>query len=108
MATTKTTKTAKPVEQVPASPPIRVEVRIDGRVRFSGDVYEPSFDVTDDTISFTADRNPTMVDKAPVRPPTRFGDSDDPRDGEKIIMKVHSGRRDLPPDPEPEESTDDD
>ena len=89
---------APAAEQVPKSPPIRVEIRIAGRVRFAQDVYEPSFYVSDALVTFNADLQPTMVDAAPpVRPPTRFIDQNDPRDGEEIIQTVHSGRRDLPP-----------
>jgi hypothetical protein len=95
-----------PAKQVPRSAPVRVEIRVAGRIRFADDVYEPQVDITDDTVSWSADRKPTMVDELPpARPPTRFIDQDDPRDGEEIIQKVHSGRRDLPP--EPKESDDD-
>ena len=82
-------------EQVQASPAVRVEVRISGRLRFSNDVYSPSFDIGEDTVTFTADLAPTMIDKPKIRPPTRFIDQTDPRDQEAVIQTVHSGRRDI-------------
>jgi hypothetical protein len=90
-------KTTPPPEQIPASAPVRIDVRVAGRIRFSGDVYEPAFDVTDNRVAFTADRHPTMIDTpgATIAPPTRFVDQTDPRDQEKIIQRVHSGRRDI-------------
>jgi hypothetical protein len=101
------TRKAKP-EQVQASPPVRVDVRIGGRLRFSDNVYSPSFDIGENAISFTADLAPTMVDKpAPSRPATRFIDQTDPRDQEEIIQTVHSGRRDIIEDesePEPKKA----
>ena len=98
-ATKKAAPKKPPAEQVPASPPVRVEVRVGGRVRFSGDVYEPSFEITDELVAFSADRQPTMIDKpgTTIAPPTRFIDQADPRDQEKIIHRVHSGRRDIEP-----------
>jgi hypothetical protein len=94
----KAAATKPPIEQIPASPPVRIEVRVAGRIRFSGDVYEPGFDITDQQVAFTANRTPTMIDKpgATIAPPTRFIDQGDPRDQEKIIHRVHSGRRDIP------------
>ena len=83
-------------EQVQAAPAVRVEVRIGGRLRFSNDVYSPSFDIGEDRVTFSADLAPTFVDKPTMlRPPTRFVDQTDPRDGEEIIQTVHSGRRDI-------------
>lgn len=103
MPTTKAvSKKATPLpEQVPAGPPVRVEVRVAGRVRFAGDVYQPGFDITDSRVAFTADRQPTMIDKpgTSINPPTRFVDQTDPRDQEKIIHRVHSGRRDIQEQP---------
>ena len=94
---------APPREQIPASPPVRVEIRIGGRLRFSDNVYAPRFDIATDAgvVVFTADLEPTMVDKpASIRPPSRFIDQDDPRDRAEIIRKVHSGRRDILEEPD--------
>jgi hypothetical protein len=84
-----------PRPQIPRAQPEKVEIRVNGRIQFANLVYEPRFDVTDDTLTFTADRNPTWIDAPPVPPPTRFAAQDDPRDGEQIIHRVHSGRRDI-------------
>lgn len=89
-------KKAQPkVEQVPAGPPIRVEIRVGRRIMFADEVYEPAFDITDDAVTFTAGKHPRMIDPPQLRAPTRFIDQTDPRDGEQIIQQVHSGRRDI-------------
>ena len=82
------------VEQVVKSQPVQVEVRVGGRIRFANLVYDPAFDISDGTMTFTCDMEPTWIER-PVPEPTRFYAQDDPRDGEKIITRVHSGRRDL-------------
>lgn len=92
------------VHQVPKSQPVRVEVRIGGRVRFSQDAYDPTFEVGEGKVSFTADLEPTWIDPPPAPPPTRFVDQNDPREGEEVIMKVHSGRRDIVEDEPSEEA----
>lgn len=81
--------------QVPKSQPIRVEIRIDGRVRFANFVYDPTFDITDEQIVLTADCNPTWIEPPKLNPPTRFVEREDARNGEEIIQRVHSGRRDI-------------
>jgi hypothetical protein len=88
---------AQPAPQVVKSQPVAVEVRINGRVRFSNLVYDPELAISDDEtqVWLRADLNPTWIDAKPLPPPTRFVDQNDPRDGEKIITRVHSGRRDI-------------
>lgn len=81
---------------VEQSPSVRVEIRVGGRVRFSNDVYDVQLVQDESTISLTAATHPTMVNVA-TRPPERFGT--DPRDGEEVIQKVHTGRR-KPVEPE--------
>jgi hypothetical protein len=81
---------SKAVEQRPASPPRRVEIRVGGRVAFANDCYDVSLAVADDVVKFSAALHPTMVDVA-TRPPQRFGD--DPRDGDEVIQRVHTGSR---------------
>lgn len=83
-------------QQVMAAPPVKMEVRIGGRVRFSNTVYSPHFDTTNGMLTVTAALEPTMIDP-PVQAPTRFYQQDDPRDGEDVILRVHSGRRDIAP-----------
>lgn len=81
-------------EQVPASPPVRVEIRIGGRIRFSQDCYDTDLVMENDTVRFNAALHPTLVDVAaapPPRPAEKFGT--DPRDGDEVILQVHSGRR---------------
>ncbi len=89
----KATKAAVP--QVPAGPPVRLEVRLDGKVRFANNCYDVQLSQDEDTVTLGAALKPRMVDAAPptpARPPQRFGD--DPRDGEEIIQRIHSGRLD--------------
>jgi hypothetical protein len=83
-------------EQVPASAPVRLEIRLNGRIRYADQVYDPSFDVTDDSVTVSAGLKPTMVDAPELPPPTVFAEQADVRDGEDFIPRVHSGRRDLP------------
>jgi hypothetical protein len=96
---TKKPVAAPAVQQIPASPPVQVEIRVDGRVRFRQVCFAPQLSMDDDTVAFGASLQPVLVD-APaasatvVRPPERFGDlANDPRDGNEVIQQVHSGRR---------------
>lgn len=74
---------------VEQSPPVRVEIRIGGRIRFADDVYNPLLSAEDDLLKLTGALHPTMV-SVEIRPPERFGD--DPREGEEVILQVHSGK----------------
>jgi hypothetical protein len=106
MATAKAAPGKKAPAKAPAHPPVHhtddvvksqpviAEIRINGRVKFSNYVYDPHIDMTDETITFTADLNPTWIERS-LPAPTRFTEQADPRDGEDIIMQVHSGRRDI-------------
>jgi hypothetical protein len=74
-----------------------MDVRIDGRLKFSNVVYEPRFEAGDDQLVITADLQPTLV--APT-PGVRF-DRNDPREGAETVMVVHDGRgtpETLPPE----------
>jgi hypothetical protein len=82
------------VEQKPASPPVRVEIRVAGRIKFANDCYDVDLQQADDVLKLTAALHPTMVDVAPARPPERFGE--DPREGTEVIHQVHSGSRKRP------------
>jgi hypothetical protein len=84
--------------RVPATKPVRLEVKVNGRTLYAQQVYNPKFNPGDDQFTLTADMHPTMVEPEPLRPPTRFYDQRDPRDGEEFIPRVHSGRRDIPYD----------
>lgn len=86
-------------EQVVKSQPVSCEIRINGKIRFANLVYDPGFDMTEEQLTFTADLNPTWIEHA-LPAPTRFVEQTDPRDGEEIIMRVHSGRRDIAEQPE--------
>lgn len=87
-------------DQQPISSATRVEVRLDGRVRFSNDCYDVSLSQENDVFKLTGALHPTLVDVEPV-PPERFGD--DPRDGEEVIQQVHSGSRRKVRKPPPKE-----
>ena len=89
-------KTAPSRQQVVKSQPRNVEIRIDGKIRFANLCYDPTFEIADDgsSIWFRADLEPTWVEQT-LPPPTRFVTREDPRDGDEIIMRVHSGRRDI-------------
>jgi hypothetical protein len=52
-------------EQVPASAPVRVEIRVDGRVQFAKECYDVSLTTENDVAHFTAALHPTMVDVTP-------------------------------------------
>jgi hypothetical protein len=80
--------------EVVKSQPRSVEIRIDGKLKLANQCYDPTFEVTGDRITFTADVNPTWIERQ-LPKPTRFTMQDDPRDGEEIIHRVHSGRRDI-------------
>ena len=86
-------KSAPKPEQVPAGPPVRVEIRVGGRVQFANECFGPQLVVDGDVVKFIAALEPVLVDAPVERPPERFGD--DPRDGEQVIQRVHSGRRDI-------------
>lgn len=86
----------KAAQQVPASAPVRLEVRLNGKIRYSDQVYDPTFDVDGDSVTISAGLKPTMVDAPELPPPTVFAAQADVRDGEDFIPRVHSGRRDLP------------
>lgn len=38
-------------QQVPAKPPVRLEVRLNGRIRYADQVYDPTFDVGADSVT---------------------------------------------------------
>ena len=82
------------VDEVVKSQPRSVEIRIDGKIRLAQQCYDPRFEVTAGEITFTADVHPTWIERV-LPAPTRFIMQDDPRDGEEIIHRVHSGRRDI-------------
>jgi hypothetical protein len=92
----KKAQSKKAAQQVPASAPVRLEVRLNGRIRYADQVYDPTFDVTDDSVTISGGLKPTMVDAPELPPPTVFAEQTDVRDGEDFIPRVHSGRRDLP------------
>lgn len=94
----------------PKSPPVRVEVRIGGKLRFANDVYEPSLVNDELTVLLTAALKPTMV---PVQEAPAGSQRDefaaDPRNGTQILMQIHNGVREAPappptPTPVPPES----
>jgi hypothetical protein len=84
------------VEQRPATPAVRVEIRVAGRIRFSNDCYDVDLSQADDVLKLTAALHPTMVDVAPPLAPARVEFADDPRDGDQVIEQVHSGSRKRP------------
>lgn len=86
MAARRNSKGTAKVEQ---SPPVRVEIRVGGRIRFADDVYNVVLSAEDDLLSLTGALHPTMV-SVEIRPPQRFGD--DPREGEEVLLQVHSGK----------------
>lgn len=81
--------------QIPRAQAQRLEIRIDGRVRYANAVYEPTIDEVDGQIVITGDLNPTWVEPPKLNPPTRFVERDDVRNGEEVIQRVHTGRRDI-------------
>lgn len=82
---------AKAPEMVPASPPVRVEIRCNGRIRFVNTCYDVVLSQDGDAVTLTAALQPSLVEVTPMRPPERY--IDDPRNGEEVITTVHSGRR---------------
>jgi hypothetical protein len=88
---------APPPVLKPKSPPRRVEIRIDGRLQFIQDCYDIALTLDNDVVTFTAAVQPTMVSAPTKGPSMRF--DDDPRDGEEVIQKVHSGRQIAAPSP---------
>lgn len=78
-------------EQVPESPPVRVEIRIGGRVRFADTVYAHLLESENGEVKFTGSLAPVLVDAPVLRAPERF--LEDPRNGTELIQQVHSGRR---------------
>lgn len=91
--------------QVASSKPVRLEVRLNGKVRYQDQVYDVEFDVTGDTLTLVGQLVPQMMDAPLLPPPTRFVEQTDVRDGEEIIHRVHSGRRDVPQQAEHAESS---
>jgi len=83
-------------QQVPSSAPVRLEVRYNGKIRYAQQVWNPTFDIGDDSVTISASLKPEMVDAPKLAPPTVFAAQNDVRDGEDFIPRVHSGRRDLP------------
>lgn len=90
-APAKTAPPAAVAAQVPDSPPVRVEIRINGRVRFADTVYGPLLSSEDGEVTFTATTIPVLVDAPVLRAPELF--VEDRRNSEDIIQQVHSGRR---------------
>jgi hypothetical protein len=83
-------RSKKQEPQVPQSKPQRVEIRVDGRVRFSDECWDVELSQENSLLKLNAALHPTLM-SFKANPPERFGD--DPRDGEEVIQKVHSGRR---------------
>ena len=77
-------------QQKPASPPQRVEVRVGGRVLFAQDCYDVELGVDADVLKLSAALHPTLVEVSKA-PPQRFDPDNDPRDGEEVIQRVHTG-----------------
>jgi hypothetical protein len=86
----------------PAGQPqaMRVEIRVGGRVLFSQDCYDVELGVEDDVVKLNGALHPTLVEVT-KNPPTRFEPDDDPRDGEEVIQKVHTGSRQQTAAPQP-------
>ena len=81
---------SKPTATVEQQPPVLLEIRIGGRVKFRNEVYNPELISEDETLTLSAALHPTMI-SVQKRPPERFGE--DPREGEDVILQVHSGRQ---------------
>lgn len=81
---------SKPTVKVEEAPPVLVEIRVGGKVRFRQDVYNVELSAEDDVLKLTGALHPTFV-SVNMQPPEKFGD--DPREGEEVIMQVHSGKR---------------
>lgn len=81
-------------EKTPETPPRRVEIRVDGRVRFAQDCYDVELSLEDDVLKLTGALHPTLVEVA-KNPPQRFDPDNDPRDGEEVIQKVHTGSQEV-------------
>lgn len=79
--------------QVPATRPVRVEIRLNGTIRFADTCYDVELDKDDDAVTFSASMNPRMVDAPPEKPHERIFVNPDPRNGDTPIRQVHSGRR---------------
>jgi hypothetical protein len=71
----------------------RVEIRINGTVRFANFCYGILLEQDEDgEVTFLGSlQAPPAPPAAPAAPPQRWGE--DIRDGEEIIQQVHSGRR---------------
>lgn len=85
---------AQTYDEVVKSQPKSVEIRIDGKVKLAQLVYDPHITMNGEQVTFTADLNPTWIERA-LPAPTRFTEQADPRDGDEVILQVHSGRRDI-------------
>lgn len=77
--------------KIPAGPPVRVEIRINGRVRFANTCYGFELGQDEETMWLEGSLVPTLVDKPTPTTANKFGD--DVRDGEQVLTQVHSGRR---------------
>lgn len=87
-------KAAPAAPQVPASRPVRIEIRVNNQVRFVNTCYDPELEQTEDgTVSFTASLHPRLVDAPPPKAIQHSEFHNDPRNGEQQIWQVHSGRR---------------
>lgn len=82
--------------QMPFTPPVRVEIRLNGKLSFADTCYGVRLHINDaGEVTFSGSKQPVLVaapPPPPARPPERFGS--DPRDGEEVINRVHSGRLD--------------
>jgi hypothetical protein len=72
------------------SPAQRVEVRVGGRVLFSQDCWDVTLDADSHVLKLQAALHPTLVEVA-KNPPQRFDPDNDPRDGDEVIQRVHTG-----------------
>jgi len=82
--------------QGPPPPATKLEVRVNGRLMFSRDVYEVDLDSEDSSrFILRAHLEPTLPYPARKagRPHTRATMASDPREGEEVLTTVHSGSR---------------
>jgi hypothetical protein len=80
------------------SEPVRVDIRVAGRMVFAQDCYDHALVMENDTVKFTAAVHPTLVNVEEPRHPEEFRSArkefeEDPRAGETVIQQVHSGSR---------------
>lgn len=81
--------------QVPSSLPVRVEVRINGRVQFSNVCWNPTMTADGEKIIFAAALQPVLVDAPEPQEAPQHEFEHDARNGDEIIQQVHSGRRNV-------------